>query len=98
MSEYECIDRLGGWEGYRVAAVERFEVAEAGGRSRVWIALQPKDDRSLRCGRCGSVAVEFPRKSGHTVSSGSSLDEEVCSCQQGDGGSVGSSSWRRYVR
>ena len=57
MSEYECIDRLGGWEGYRVAAVERFEVAEAGGRSRVWIALQPKDDRSLRCGRCGSVAA-----------------------------------------
>ena len=33
MSDYECIDRLGIWEGYRVAAVERFEVAEVGGRS-----------------------------------------------------------------
>ena len=57
MSEYECIGRLGVWEGYQVVAVERFDASETGEGSRVWVALQPKADRPLRCESCGSVAT-----------------------------------------
>ncbi len=53
MSTYECIDRLGGWKGYRVSAVERFAPSGPNGRARVWIALEPLPGRRLRCGGCG---------------------------------------------
>ncbi|MFQ5927981.1 MAG: ISL3 family transposase [Terriglobia bacterium] len=56
MSHSECMDRLGGWEGYRVTAVEWFEAPEGGGRPRVWIALEPMPGRRLCCGRCGGGA------------------------------------------
>lgn len=49
----DCITRLGCWEGYRVAAVERFATAGRGDRPRVWIALEPIPGRRLRCDRCG---------------------------------------------
>ncbi len=49
----DCITRLGCWEGYRVAAVERFATAGRGDRPRVWIALEPILGRRLRCERCG---------------------------------------------
>ena len=54
MPTYECIDRLGGWEGYRVSAVERFEAGGQDTRARVWIAWEPLPGRRLRCGRCGN--------------------------------------------
>ncbi len=49
----DCITRLGCWEGYRVAAVERFATVGRGDRPRVWIALEPIPGRRLRCERCG---------------------------------------------
>ena len=56
MSTYECIDRLGGWKGYRVSAVERFEPSAPDTRARVWIALELLPGRRLRCGVCGNAA------------------------------------------
>ncbi len=49
MSQYECIARLGGWEGYRVAAVRRFEAGVRGPRPQVWIELHPWRGRFLGC-------------------------------------------------
>jgi len=50
VSHWECMTRIGSWEGYRVTTVERFD----GTRPRVWIALEPIPNRPLQCGRCGA--------------------------------------------
>ncbi len=53
MSDQQCIAALGGWEGYRVGAVERFEAGIKGRRSQVWIELLPREGLAMRCSGCG---------------------------------------------
>lgn len=49
----ESIEVLGGWAGYRVGTVQRFEAGEKGPRAQVWIELRPDPRRPLVCDRCG---------------------------------------------
>jgi transposase len=53
--QLECIERLGVWEGYRVAAVERLEAGPHRPRAEVWFELQPIEGRRLVCDGCGGV-------------------------------------------
>jgi transposase len=53
--EVECIDRLGGWNGYRVGLVQRFEAGVKGERAQVWIELHPDPSRVKVCDRCGGA-------------------------------------------
>lgn len=53
MPEAESIGRLGGWEGYRVGTVQRFEAGVKGPRPQVWIELHADPCRTRVCDRCG---------------------------------------------
>lgn len=55
MSDTECIGRLGGWEGYRVGTVDRFEAGAKGAKPEIWIELQPERRRIKRCSGCFQV-------------------------------------------
>jgi transposase len=46
---------LGGWEGYGVGTVGRFEAGEKGPRPQAWIELQPLSSRQKRCSACQQV-------------------------------------------
>jgi transposase len=50
--EAESIGRLGGWEGYRVGIVQRFEAGVKGPDPQVWIELHPDPGRVKVCSRC----------------------------------------------
>lgn len=54
MPHLEIISQLGGWEGYRVSAVEKFDGGKDGSRPQVWISLEPVVGRQSRCGACGA--------------------------------------------
>jgi transposase len=49
----QCISALGGWEGYRVGSVERFEAGSKGRQAQVWIELLPYVGLPMRCSGCG---------------------------------------------
>lgn len=53
MSVDQCISALGGWVGYRVGTVERFEAGVKGRRPQVWIELLPHLGLPMRCSGCG---------------------------------------------
>jgi transposase len=53
VSGHQCIATLGGWEGYRVGTVDRFEAGVKGPRAQVWIELLPFFGLPLRCSGCG---------------------------------------------
>jgi hypothetical protein len=53
VSGHQCIAMLGGWEGYRVGTVDRFEAGVKGPRAQVWIELLPFFGLPLRCSGCG---------------------------------------------
>jgi len=55
LSEAKCSAALGGWEGYQVGAVERFEVREGRTEPEVWIELQPVSGRPMLCSGCREV-------------------------------------------
>jgi len=55
MSENECIALLGGWTGYGVGTVGRFEAGVKGPRPEAWIELRPRPDRQKRCSGCDDV-------------------------------------------
>jgi transposase len=52
LTESQCKDVLGGWEGYELGTVERLEANETRPRPEVWIELLPRRDQ-LVCGGCG---------------------------------------------
>ena len=54
MSVDQCSALLGGWEGYRVATVGRFEAGPGRPRAEVWIELHPSSEL-LRCSGCLEV-------------------------------------------
>lgn len=51
------IKHLGGWEGYSVGAVQRFERGRKSKRPEVWIELFP-DSESGVCDACGNIVDE----------------------------------------
>ena len=53
MSHKECTRILGGWEGYRVGSVGRFEAGEKGPGPQVWIELMAVKRRRMQCSGCG---------------------------------------------
>ena len=55
MSEKQCREILGSWEGYRVGEVERAAGRGRSGCSRVSIELLPYPGRPIRCNGCGEV-------------------------------------------
>ncbi len=57
MPDKECIDRLGGWTGYHVTTIIRFERGVKGSRPQVWIELAPRWDRTMVCNGCGKVCA-----------------------------------------
>lgn len=57
MSEAQCTDWLGGWEGYQVEGVERREATGEGSSPQLWIRLAPQLGRRMECEGCGE-AVE----------------------------------------
>lgn len=57
MSGTQITRLLGGWEGYRVGSVQRFEAGDKGSSSaEVWIELLPLKRRRMRCSGCGQWA------------------------------------------
>lgn len=56
MSVDECNSLLGGWDGYRVGTVGRFEASAERPRAEVWIELHPTSER-LRCSGCMEESV-----------------------------------------
>jgi transposase len=44
---------LGGWEGYRLGTVGRFEAGDKGPTPQVWIELLPDYRRAMVCSACG---------------------------------------------
>lgn len=57
MSEGQCTDWLGGWEGYQVEGIERREATGEGTSPQLWIRLAPQVGRRMECEGCGE-AVE----------------------------------------
>ena len=53
MSEDECTELLGDWEGYRIGAVGRRRREGSKGAEEAWIELIPVDGRPMRCSGCG---------------------------------------------
>ena len=58
MSREQCMSLLGGWEGYGVGTIGRFEAGDQGPRAEVWIELHPKADARMRCHACGSACEQ----------------------------------------
>jgi len=56
VSPEQCIALLGGWEGYQVGTVERFEADSSRSRAEVWIELHPVPEVGMACGNCGQTA------------------------------------------
>jgi transposase len=46
---------LGGWEGYRIGAVQRHEISDERKHPEIWIELIPMRRRRMRCGGCGRI-------------------------------------------
>ena len=55
MSEKQCTEVLGVWEGYRVGRIKRTAGNGEGGRSRVYVELLPRLGSPIRCNGCGKV-------------------------------------------
>lgn len=53
MPDAEIIGRLGVWEGYRVAEVQRFEAGVKGPQPQVWVVLEPEAGVAMTCDGCG---------------------------------------------
>jgi transposase len=57
MSGEDCSEILGGWEGYRIGTVGRWEADETRKRAEVWIELVPTRDRVMVCSQCGQLSI-----------------------------------------
>lgn len=55
MSETQCTDWLGGWEGYQVEGIERREATGEGSSPQLWIRLAPQLGRRMECEGCGEA-------------------------------------------
>jgi len=59
MTKDQCIDVLGGWEGYGLGTVGRVEGEEVenAGEPEVWIELVPSPEHAHRCSGCGKSGL-----------------------------------------
>ena len=55
MSEAQCTDWLGGWDGYQVEGIERREATGEGSSPQRWIRLAPQLGRRMECEGCGEA-------------------------------------------
>ena len=58
MSQTDCTRLLGGWEGYGIGSIGRFEAGENGPRAQVWIELLARDSKRMRCSGCGGLVSQ----------------------------------------
>ena len=58
MPEKEYIAQLGGWQGFKVGDVERFDEQEKGSRPQIWIELFPDKTRPMQCSGCGAIVTK----------------------------------------
>lgn len=49
----DCIEALGGWQGYVVGTVQRFDKGEKGAQPQIWIELMPDAESTMLCSGCG---------------------------------------------
>lgn len=59
MSKKQLTEVLGGWKGYRIGTVGRFEPGEKGPTAQVWIELLPEPDRPMVCNGCGQTVAQI---------------------------------------
>ena len=52
MSDAQCTDWLGAWEGYQVEGIERRDADEQHARPQLWIRLSPQLGRPMTCEGC----------------------------------------------
>lgn len=57
MTAQECMASLGGWKGYVVGTVERFEAGAYGPTPQVWIVLHRDHATPMVCGSCGQTTM-----------------------------------------
>jgi transposase len=55
LSKQDITRLLGGWEGYRIGTIQRFEPGEKGDLAEVWIELMPLKRRRMKCSGCGRL-------------------------------------------
>ena len=55
MSEAQCTEWLGGWDGYQVEGIERREATGEGSSPQLWIRLAPQLGRRMECEGCGEA-------------------------------------------
>ena len=59
MPSKDVIELLGGWEGYRIEFVERYEPDEENATPQVWIGLARKSDGGMVCSGCGQACKRY---------------------------------------
>jgi len=59
LSKEEVTALLGGWEGYRLGPVQRFEAGQKGPTAEVWIELLPDYSRPMICSGCGQATHQL---------------------------------------
>ena len=57
MSNTQLTRVLGGWEGYQIGTVQRFEAGGKGPAAQVWIELRPLAGRVKVCDGCGQTVA-----------------------------------------
>lgn len=55
MSKSKITRLLGGWKGYRISAVQRYEISDERKHPEVWIKLIPLRRRRMCCSGCGKL-------------------------------------------
>ena len=57
MTAQECMSSLGGWKGYVVGTLQRFEAGDKGPAPQVWIVLHRDRVTPMVCGGCGHATL-----------------------------------------
>lgn len=73
----DVIRILGGWEGYEVATVARFEPGEDRPKPVVWIYLKALPNRRMRCSGCGRFVSKVHEYCGRWIRDLPLLDAET---------------------
>jgi len=53
LSKQKITQLLGGWEGYRVGTIQRFDTGEDHEHPKLWLELLPLKRRRMQCSGCG---------------------------------------------
>lgn len=53
MSKQKITQLLGGWEGYRIGTIQRFDTGENHEHPKLWLELLPLKRRRMQCSGCG---------------------------------------------